>query len=84
MTSLYDALFDDIPMFVVPGTENSDVIQYETNEQRNVRLINEMKVKQTLEEIRRLEIQLLQIELTGPWRQNRLLEATQHDWSDDG
>jgi len=81
MTSLYDALFDDIPMFVVPGTENSDVIQYETNEQRNVRLINEMKVKQTLEEIRRLEIQLLQIELTGPWRQNRLLEATQHDWS---
>lgn len=84
MTSLYDALFDDIPMFVVPGTENSDVIQYETNEQMNVRLINEMKVKQTLEEIRRLEVQLLQIELTGPWRQNRLPEATQHDWSDDG
>lgn len=79
MTSLYDTMFDDIPMFVVPGTENSDVIQYETNEQMNVRLINEMKVKQTMEEIRRLEIQLLQVELTGPWRQNRLLEATQHD-----
>ena len=76
MTSLYDALFDDVPMFVVPGTEDSDVIEYETNEQRNVRLINEMKAKQTLEEIRRLEIQLLQIELIGPWRQKRLLEAT--------
>lgn len=74
MTSLYDTMFDDIPMFVVPGTENSDVIQYETNEQMNVRLINEMKVKQTLEEIRRLEIQLLQVELTGPWRQKSLPE----------
>ena len=75
MTSLYDALFDDIPMFVVPGTENSDVIEYETNEQMNVRLINEMKVKQTLEEIRRLEVQLLQVELTGPCGQKRLIES---------
>lgn len=75
MTSLYDALFDDIPMFVVPGTENSDVIEYETNEQRNVRLINEMKVKQTLEEIRRLEVQLLQVEIIGSWKQKRLPEA---------
>lgn len=82
MTSLYDTMFDDIPMFVVPGTENSDVIEYETNEQRNVRLINERKVEQTLEEIRRLEVQLLQVELIGPWRQNRLPEATQHDWSE--
>lgn len=72
MTSLYDTMFDDIPMFVVPGTEDSDVIEYETNEQRNVRLINEMKVEQTLEEIRRLEVQLLQVELIGPWSQNRL------------
>lgn len=72
MTSLYDALFDDIPMFVVPGTEDSDVIEYETNEQRNVRLFNERKVEQTLEEIRRLEVQLLQIELIGPWKQKRL------------
>lgn len=76
MTSLYDALFDDIPMFVVPSTESSDVIEYETNEQRNVRLFNEMKVKQTLEETRRLETQLLQVELIGPWRQKRLPEAT--------
>lgn len=80
MTSLYDALFDDIPMFVVPGTESSDVIEYETNEQRNVRLINERKVEQTLEEIRRLEIQLLQVELFGPLRQKRLPEAARHDW----
>ena len=83
MTSLYDTMFDDIPMFVVPGTENSDVIEYETNEQRNVRLINEMKVKQTLEEIKRLEIQLLQVGLIGPWRQKRISEATQYDWSEE-
>ena len=76
MTSLYDALFDDIPMFVVPSTEGSDVIEYETNEQRNVRLFNEMKAKQTLEETRRLETQLLQVELIGPWRRKRLPEAT--------
>lgn len=82
MTSLYDVMFDDIPLFVVPGTENSDVIEYETNEQRNVRLINERKVEQTLEEIRRLEIQLLQVELIGPWRKKRLPEATQYDWSE--
>lgn len=80
MTSLYDTLFDDIPMFVVPGTENSDVIEYETNEQRNVRLINEMKVKQTLEEISRLEVQLLHAKLIGPWKRKILPEATQHDW----
>ena len=75
MTSLYDVMFDDIPMFVVPGTENSDVIEYETNEQRNVRLITEIKVKHTLEEIRRLEIQLLQVEIIGSWKQKRLPEA---------
>ena len=80
MTSLYDVLFDDIPMYVVHGTENSDVIEYETNEQRNVRLFNEMEVKHTLEEIRRLEIQLLQVDLIGPWKQKRLPEATQYDW----
>lgn len=76
MTSLYDTMFDDIPMFVVPGTENSDVIEYETNEQRNVRLFNERKVQQTMEEIMRLETQLLQVELIGPWRQERLPETT--------
>lgn len=80
MTSLYDVMFDDIPLFVVPGTEDSDVIEYETNEQRNVRLINERMVQQTLEDIRRLEVQLLQIDLIGPWRQKRLPEATQQDW----
>lgn len=41
----------------------------------NVRLFNERKVEQTLEEIRRLETQLLQVELIGPWRQKRLPEA---------
>ena len=76
MTSLYDTMFDDIPMFVVPSTENSDVIEYETNEQRNVRLFNEMKVKQTMEEIMRLEIQLLQVELTGSWMKKSLPETT--------
>lgn len=65
MTSLYDALFDDIPMFIVPGTEDSDVIKYETNEQRNVRLGNEMLIKQSIEEINRLQTQLSQIELIG-------------------
>lgn len=83
MTSLYDILFDDIPMFVVPGTESSSVIEYETNEQRTVRLINEAKVKQKLEEIRRLEIQLLQVKFIGPWRQKRLPESTQYDWVED-
>lgn len=76
MTSLYDVMFDDIPMFVVPSTENSDVIEYETNEQRNVRLFNERKVEQTMEEIRRLETQLLQVELTGPWMKKSLPKAT--------
>ena len=76
MTSLYDVMFDDIPMFVVPGTEDSDVIEYETNEQRNVRLINERIVQQTLEDISRLEVQFLQAELIGPWRKKRLPEAT--------
>lgn len=76
-------LSDDIPMFVVPGTESSGVIEYETNEQRNVRLINDMETKQKLEEIRRLEIQLLQVKLIGPWRQKRLPEDTQYDWSED-
>lgn len=76
MTSLYNAMFDDIPMFVVPGTENSDVIEYETNEERIVRLINERTVKQTMEEIRRLETKLLHVELIGPWRQKKLPEAS--------
>jgi len=65
MTSLYDKLFDDIPMFVVPGTEDSDVIEYETNGQRNVRLVNEMIIKQSIEEINRLQTQLSQVELIG-------------------
>ena len=42
MDSLYDALFDDIPLFVVPGTEDSDVIEYETHEQRNARLLKQI------------------------------------------
>ena len=79
MNSLYDVLFGDIPPFVVPGTEDSDVIEYETNEQRTVRLINESRVKQTLEEIMQLKIKLLQVELIGPWRRKRLPDSTGGD-----
>lgn len=83
MTSLYDVLFDDIPMFVVPGTENSDVIQYETNMQRNARLLNEARIKQQMDEIGRLITQMKHVELIGPWKQKRLPEATQYDWSEN-
>ena len=55
MSSLYDVLFDDIPLFVVPETEDSEVIEYETAMQRNVRFCNEAKAKQQMEEIARLE-----------------------------
>lgn len=68
MTSLYDLLFDDIPLYVVPGTEDSEVIEYETSEQRTVRLLNEEKIRQTMGEIERLKAQLAQAD-------------TQHDWS---
>lgn len=60
MTSLYDTMFDDVPMFVVPGTENSDVIEYETVMQMNVRLLNEARLKQQMEEIERMRIQVKQ------------------------
>lgn len=59
MNSLYDMLFDDIPLYVVPGTEDSDVIEYETNEQMNVRLMNKMRVEQQMAEIERLRAQAL-------------------------
>ena len=61
MTSLYDTMFDDIPLYVVPGTEDSDVIEYETNEQMNVRLMKEIQVKQVMEDIRRLQTQPFQV-----------------------
>lgn len=54
MTSLYEELFDDIPLFVVEGTEDSDVIVYETNEQRNLRLVNEYWIAEQQQEIERL------------------------------
>ena len=54
MTSLYDELFDDIPLFAVEGTEDSDVIVYETNEQRNLRLMNEHWIARQQKEIERL------------------------------
>jgi len=59
MTSLYNTMFDDIPLYVVPGTEDSDVIEYETNEQMNVRLMNKMRAEQQMAEIERLRIQAL-------------------------
>lgn len=83
MTSLYEQLFDDIPLFVVPGTENSDVIEYETNMQRNARLLNEARIKQQMDEIARLRIQLRHAELIGPWKRKRLPEACQCDWSEE-
>ena len=66
MSSLYGMLFDDIPLFVVPGTEDSEVIEYETSTQRTVRLFNEAMVKQQMEEIERLRIKLMQVEIIGP------------------
>ena len=76
MDSLCDTLFDDIPMFVVPGTENSDVIEYETAMQMNVRLLNEARLKQQMEEMERMRIQVKQVEIIGPWKQTSLPEAT--------
>ena len=75
MSSLYDMLFDDIPLFVVPGTEDSEVIEYETSTQRNVRLLNEAMARQQIEDIERLRIKLTQVEIIGPWKQKRLTEA---------
>ena len=54
MTSLYEELFDDIPLFVVEDTEDSDVIVYETNEQRNLRLMKECWIAEQQKEIERL------------------------------
>ena len=66
MTSLYEQLFDDIPLFVVPGTENSDVIEYETNMQRNARLLNEARIRQQMDEIERLRMQLRHVKRDDP------------------
>lgn len=76
MTSLYDTMFNDIPMFVVPSTENSDVIEYETAMQMNARLLNEARLKQQIEEVERIRIQVKQVEIIGPWKQKRLPETT--------
>lgn len=37
--------YDFIPLYPVPSKDGSDVIEYETSEQRNVRLINESIVR---------------------------------------
>ena len=57
MASLYDALYPDgpIPLFVREDTAESDVIVYETNEQRNARLFNEMMVQSLQEQIEMLQ-----------------------------
>ena len=72
--SMYDHMFDDIPMFVVPGTENSKVIRYETNMQRAARLMSEARIRQLEDNIDQLRIQIAHAKLVGPWKQNRLPE----------
>lgn len=76
MTSMYEQMFDDIRLYVVHGTEDSDVIEYETNAQRNARILNETKLNDTLREIRRLEIEIMHAKLVGPWMQKRLPERS--------
>ena len=58
MTSLYEEDFGVIPFFVVPGTEDSEVVRYETVTQMNLRLINEKRIEMQMEEIQRLRMQL--------------------------
>lgn len=77
MTSLYEQMFDDIPLYVVHGTEDSDVIEYETNAQRCVRILNETRLNDTLREIRRLEIEIVHAKLVGTWMQKRLPERSE-------
>ena len=79
MTSLYDTLFDDIPLFVVPGTEDSDVIEFETNMQRNARLVNEDRIRHMMDEIDRLRTQTAHIMPAGLWRQGCLTDGSEHD-----
>lgn len=45
---------DEIYLFAVEGTEDSDVIVYETIEQRTLRFVNECGIKQRQEELNRL------------------------------
>jgi len=66
MTNLYEEAFGVIPLFVVPGTEDSEVVKYETVTQMNLRLINEKRIGMQMEEIQRLRMQLA--------------SAGMHDW----
>lgn len=67
-TSLYEHLFNEIPMFAVQSIEGSDVVEYETSMQRTVRLLNETKTKQQMEEIARLRNQLAQVDTVSKSR----------------
>lgn len=83
MVSLYELMFDDIPLLVVPGTEDSEVIEYETSMQRNVRLMNEYKLRQLREQIEKLKLENAYLEITVLCRQKLLPESTEHDWSEE-
>ena len=73
--NLYELLTNRIPLFAVPGTEDSDVVEYETVDQRFFRGMEEAYVKQLKETNERLRIQLAHVELIGPWEQKRLPES---------
>ena len=53
-----DFVPDYIPLFVIPETENSSVIECETSEQRTVRLMMEDKINHIKSKIEKLEYEL--------------------------
>ena len=54
MDNPHTSQHNEIYLFAVESTEDSDVIVYETAEQRNLRFINERGIKQRQEELNRL------------------------------
>ena len=56
--SLYERMTGQIPLFEKPCSEGSDVIEYETNSQRNARYMRETRIEQLHESVRRLEAEL--------------------------
>lgn len=53
-----ELILDYIPLFVIPETENSSVIECETNEQRTVRIMMEDKINHFKSKIEKLEHEL--------------------------
>lgn len=53
-----DLIPNYIPLFVIPETENSNVIECETSEQRTVRIMREDKINHIKSEIEKLEHEL--------------------------